>query len=165
LNNKISRINFHPISHIFLVILLSVVVSVAIFNTTVLSKNNIMGIIDYSLTLINTDISPVDTIFIARLIRQQLWQIHFWVGILLPFMSLLVFWLYKYKKNKDVFFIVGVIVYLAIIGVLLFLRSYYNFTEETFLLLKDLHWIGVWLFGFGIFYHVFKILIIKDVQL
>jgi hypothetical protein len=152
--------------HIILVMLISIVIITAILNTTLLSKASIMGIIDYTLTMTNAQISPVDSIFIARVIRQQIWQVHFYFGvattILAIIIAIMIFSSYKsplFQKSAiklSVLFNSAIIALMAISGTLLFYRDKLGITEAAGgILLRDYHWIGLYLAGFFLLFHLY----------
>ncbi len=85
--------------HVLMMMILTATILTAVFNTTLFSKENIMEIIDYALAVTHIEMSPVDSIFIARVIRQQLWEVHFYIGIFLPVIAMLIYLTFN-KKSK-----------------------------------------------------------------
>ena len=148
--------------HIILVALITSVILTAIFNTTVLSKVNIMNLIDYAISVTGSDISPVDSLFIARIIRQQLWQVHFLVGISLPTIIVAMLILRKLKNlTFTLLFNFTSIIYLSVIGTFLFFRKELELSTQLVEILRDSHWVGVYLFGLAIVFHLYSLLCSK----
>lgn len=158
--------------HIALVILLTITATNAFLNITLLSKQSIMRIIDYALTLINSDISPVDSIFIARLIRQELWSVHFSVAVASFFLAIIVVILFFKQKdtehiNSMKISVVANVVPLSISfvsGIFLYYRSELHLEEELVSLLRDVHWVALYAFFLAILFHFYKILNTGDIK-
>ena len=151
--------------HIVLIISLTTTIVNGLINISLLSKHNIMRIIDYALSVINAEISPLDSIFIARLIRQQLWQVHFYSGVFSIILAMLVIVLfYRYsslKIKKDMLISirinVAILSVMAISGIFLFYRSELHLQANTVSLIRDLHWCGIYTFIIAIIFHFYRV--------
>jgi len=151
--------------HIVLIISLTTTIVNGLINISLLSKHNIMRIIDYALSVINAEISPVDSIFIARLIRQQLWQVHFYSGIFSIILAILVIVLLhrssSFQIKKDMLTSVrinaAVLGFMAITGIFLFYRSELHLQANTVSFIRDLHWCGIYTFIIAITFHLYRV--------
>jgi len=156
---------FLKLAHIALIISLTTTIVNGLVNISLLSKHNIMRIIDYALSVIHTEISPVDSIFIARLIRQQLWQVHFYSGILsIGLVVLIIVLFYKYsslriKKEMLTSIRINVVVlsFMAISGIFLFYRSEFSIPSGTVSLIQYLHWGGIYTLVLTIIFHLYRV--------
>lgn len=122
------------------------------------SKEAIMNSLRVSLPMVGQSIEPVDQLFIARLMRRDTWDIHFYFGI--AFIVLLVFWIMidiGYKNNRYrtfkifIFLVSGVF---SISGVWMWARLNINVSDEMFSLLKKVHYFGYWSFVLLIVGHI-----------
>lgn len=122
------------------------------------SKEAIMDSFQKSLPLLNIDIPPADQFFIARIARRDTWDIHFYFGDI--FGTLIFLWvvisIYKFQLGRyytrAIFFTSGIA--LAITGVIMFLRLYYPIEEDTFGLLKKIHYYSYWVFIASLVFHI-----------
>ena len=146
--------------HIFLIIILSSAILTAIFNTTLLSKSSIMDLISYALDTTGAEMSPVDSIFVARVIRQQLWQVHYYLGATLPFLLILFYWIrakgVKFKATASVSINTYVIFYMSIIGTILYYRKPLELTLDSIDIFRELHWLGAYAIGISLICHLYE---------
>jgi len=150
--------------HILFIISIGSVGLSSIVNSTIFSKEGLIDVIESSSSIANVEISPVDALFIARVIRQQLWEIHFYFGVSSFLLSILILLIYKKQKAKKVLnsnislcFMLASLLYLFTIGLLMFYRSDIHISTHVFELLKNLHWIGIYIFLFAILFHLYNI--------
>lgn len=161
LNNKFKRL-----LHIFLVMLITVVIITAIINTTLLSKASIMEIIEYALTVTGLEITPVDSIFIARLIRQQIWEVHFYIGLLTLIFSIILFLsiaikteIFRKEKSMSLslYFNTITISFFTLTGILLFYRDKFEFAVGLVEDLRLLHWFSLYAGAIFILFHLYLV--------
>jgi hypothetical protein len=111
-----------------------------------------------SLPMLNLTIAPVDQFFISRIERRDTWDIHLYFGYAFTlFTSIwIVINLIKRSKNyllfKTVLFSSAIV--LMVTGLWMWLRLYYPVSEETFGLLKKIHYFGYWIFIYGLIVHI-----------
>ncbi|MFA6195342.1 MAG: cytochrome b/b6 domain-containing protein [Sulfurimonas sp.] len=157
------------ILHVLMVMLVTTVVITAILNTTLLSKESIMSMIDYALTVTNEEMSPTDSIFVARVIRQQLWQVHFYVSVTaVPIMVFIVaiihinyssLFLQNNSLKLSITLNLVVFLFMTISGFFLFYRADLMLSESTIGLLRDLHWIGLYGSGIVVVFHLYSVVV------
>lgn len=160
--NKSNTMKIIGFFHVLLMILISSVVITAIFNTTLFSKANLIETIDYALDVTGAIMSPVDSLLVARIIRQQLWQVHFFVGVSLPIMAAIIYLMRQqiYKtKQITVFLNVSILFYMSLVGSLLNFRRELNLSLDFANILRDLHWTGIYIFIAFVLYHLYIVLI------
>ena len=157
----------NKLSHTTLLILISITIITAIINTTLFSKPNLMEVISYSLTVAEIELEPTDTLFIARVIRQQLWEVHFYIGAALFLISTFLFVRYfiNHRKNqtikKSLIFNFNVLLCMAILGIILFYRKEMDIPLEVISYIRDAHWIGIFFLALSIFFHIYTMLFRK----
>lgn len=125
------------------------------------SKEAIMSSFQKSLPLLNIDIAPADQFFISRIARRDTWDIHFYFGAI--FGSIIFLWTivsiyrrnYNSKYLKLAFFISGSTLFIT--GTIMFLRLYYPLEEDTFSLLKNIHYYSYLGFFATFFIHIVSV--------
>ncbi len=126
------------------------------------SKEAIMKSLQISLPMINHSIEPVDQLHIAKIMRRDTWDFHFFSGVI--FGIALLFWIIiSYKtifrtKIWQILLILSGFV-LTISGIIMYLRLYYPLKGETFSLLKEIHNYSVDIFLLSLFLHILCIVI------
>ena len=146
------------INHLLIIASLSIVIITSIFNTTLFSKESLMQIIEYALSASHSEMSPVDSLFVARVIRQQLWQVHFFVGLFLLASSLSMFYVTSKIKALplSVKLNLYIVLYMATIGTLLFFRRELNFSGQSIEYLRIIHWVGIYAIVAILVFHVYE---------
>lgn len=152
LKNLYLVIKTFKIFHLLLLLLIIIVSVISFLNTTIFSKESLIEVVQYVSHTTESSISPVDSLYIARVIRQQLWEVHFYVGILVLVFALVVLYYYQkcnvYKRKilqKSAYVNTTVVSYMAVIGILLFYRDVLGLSSDSITLLRDLHWFGIYL--------------------
>jgi cytochrome b561 len=130
------------------------------------SKEAILDSFKKSLPMLNLVIDPADQFFMSRIARRDTWDIHLYFGI--AFALFLTIWLTinlvkrnkRYLGFKIVFFTSAFT--LAISGIWMFLRLYYEVSEEAFGLLKKVHYYAYWTFIYTLIIHIVTVIYIEN---
>lgn len=122
------------------------------------SKEAIMDSFKVSLPMVNATIAPADQFFISRIARRDTWDIHFYFGLVFAFFLTIWIGINIYKKNIKNFalktLLLGSGLLLSVTGIWMFLRLYIHVPEETFSLLKKIHYYAYWTFIYTLISHV-----------
>lgn len=132
------------------------------------SKEAIMDSFKESLPMLNLEIAPVDRFFISRIARRDTWDIHLYFGFSFAFFTIIWIIINISKRNtnyllfKTFFFTSSTI--LVFTGIYMWLRLYIEVSEETFSLLKRVHYYAYWIFIFILIIHIFYVIYIENTK-
>lgn len=136
------------------------------------SKEAIMSGIDKALTMsdlfANKDIliPPSDQLFIARILRRDTWDWHFYFGLF--FGSLILVWvaIYLFRGVKSFDIIKAIMMFAAIVltisGVYMYVRLYVNIGDDVFKVLKIIHNYSWQIFSISLFLHIANIVYLEN---
>ena len=113
------------------------------------SKEAIMDSFAFSLSSLDIEIPPSDQLFIARVARRDTWEIHFWIGVILGFISIMKFALFIFKQKTHKFlnsFSFMLIFVLLISGLPLYLRIYFDISADIQQVARSVHFYSMWIF-------------------
>lgn len=122
------------------------------------SKEAIMDSFKKSLPMLNITIAPADQFFISRIARRDTWDIHLYFGLAFSLFTILWISITLLRKNsnyilfKTIFF--GSALTLVVTGIYMWLRLYIEVSEETFSLLKKIHYYAYWTFIYTLVTHI-----------
>lgn len=130
------------------------------------SKEAIMDSFKNSLPMLGISIAPADQFFISRIERRNTWDIHLYFGLV--FTLILSIWLLinlvrknkRYLIFKTIFFVSAFT--FAISGIYMWLRLYVEVSEETFGLLKKIHYYAYWTFIYTLIAHICTVIYIEN---
>lgn len=121
------------------------------------SKEAIMESFEFSLSQIGVAITPVDQLYVARLLRRTTWWYHFIAGIgLSVFFVVFTVMLHKVKKRISLFHkLLGIqIVIMGVTGTLIQYRYRGWIREEWIDLLRDIHQACTYVIVGTVIYHL-----------
>ncbi|MCT7563153.1 cytochrome b/b6 domain-containing protein [Aliarcobacter butzleri] len=126
------------------------------------SKEEILNSFKISLPMVGANIAPVDQFFISRIARRNTWDIHLYFGIAFSIFLLIWITINLIRKNKKNAFIktmlFGSSIVLCVSGIWMWLRLYIEVSEETFGLLKKIHYYAYWTFIITLIGHIVMII-------
>jgi len=142
-------------------ILISALIVTAIFNTTLLSKPNIIEIINYAMSLSDETMNPIDSLYVAKIIRQQLWEVHYLIGVCVTVLSIVLYVYYKYSKvhNNSIFINLILIIYMFTTGFLLHYRQEFNYAYDYIGVIRYFHIAGIYFAIIIIIFHIYTVLV------
>ena len=113
------------------------------------SKEALLESFKKSLPMINIVIPPVDQFFMSRIARRDTWDIHLYFGILFSFLLVIWIGISLVRNNRRYVFLKTIFLLSAftfsISGIWMWLRLYIDVSEETFGLLKKVHYYAYWI--------------------
>lgn len=131
------------------------------------SKEAIMNSFKLSLPMVNADIAPADQFFIARLLRRNTWDVHFYFGVF--FGVSIVIWLLVnlIRKRASSLWLLKLVLFgsgltLAVSGTMMFVRLYISLSEDAFGLLKHIHYYAYWTFISSLVLHIAYVIYVEN---
>lgn len=130
------------------------------------SKEALMDSFKKSLPMLEITIAPADQLFISRIARRDTWDIHLYFG--LAFSFLLIIWvLINFKRKNKRYLIFKIIFFSSALifassGIWMWLRLYIEVPEDTFSLLKKLHYYAYWTFIYTLLVHICSVVYVEN---
>lgn len=126
------------------------------------SKEALLESFKKSLPMINIVIPPVDQFFMSRIARRDTWDIHLYFGILFSFLLVIWIGISLVRNNRRYVFLKTIFLLstftFSISGIWMWLRLYIDVSEETFGLLKKVHYYAYWIFIYTLISHIIMII-------
>lgn len=159
--NNINMRYIIKILHSFLLIFTGVLIITALVNITIFSKPNLMDVIEYAMNVSDIDIGPIDSLFIARVIRQQLWEIHFYIGSVVSILTFAIMILLLSRQalnHKSIIYNAISVSFLFFTGIVMHYRDKLSISTDSFEVLKTMHWVSISIFAIAIVFHLYEII-------
>lgn len=132
------------VAHLLAIVLFMMAATSAFVNEVFYSKEAIMAHMDMALAIIGKSIPPVDQLFIARVLRRELWSWHFYFGAAL-FLVLTILAI-ESKKVRIVWLYMLFGLTMFVTGFALFIRDYVAFSQGFLDVMRTIHYWSAWVF-------------------
>jgi len=145
--------------HLVAILAFLLTIFLAFMNEGWFSKEAIMESFSFSLPFTGNNIAQADQFFIARMLRREGWEWHFWAGSIMTLSLVLIALLSYMGKNitnklKQFAYLVAMMaMVLFISGFPLWIRAYTEVSMDIQDVARKIHYYSAWLFGLTILAH------------